>query len=442
MSSNPLDVPPLPPRPVQRLTRPFVRFLHIESASGVVLIACTAIALVAANGALAADYAAFWETIVRVGAGDYELAYPLWYWVNDGLMTIFFFVIGLEIKREMVSGELREPRRVILPVAAAIGGAAIPAAIYVSMQWNQPGINGWAIPMATDIAFVVGCLALLGSRVPHGLKILLLSLAIVDDIIAVLVIAIFYSHGFSGTWLAAAGIGFALVVMANRIGIRTVPIYVFIGAGIWLCTLKSGIHPTVAGVALGLLTPPSAFLGGRSLMDVLRVAVRRSDEEAGRPAPRAVLEQVHFAAREAVSPLERLEVALHPWVAFIIMPVFALANAGVAINAGVLGDPVAMAVAVGLVVGKPLGILTATAIVVGLKMTRLPSGVSWLMLAGGSCLAGIGFTMSLFVASLGMSGELLTAAKTGVLMGSGVSATLGFILLGWGLRRASLRQPA
>src|SRR5262245_30297984 len=264
-----LVAPELRERPLVRLTRPFHRFLHIESASGIVLAACTVLALLAANSPLAGGYERLWERTFRIAFGDVELSYPLWYWINDGLMAIFFFVIGLEIKREMVVGELSEPRRIVLPVAAAIGGVAVPILIFFAGQYGGAGRDGWAIPMATDIAFVVGCLALLGSRVPHGLQVCVLSLAIVDDILAVLVIAAFYTATIKAVWLAAALGGFSLVWLLNRLGVRTVPVYVFVATAIWLCTLKSGVHPTVAGVALGLMTPASAWLHRDSLLDII-----------------------------------------------------------------------------------------------------------------------------------------------------------------------------
>jgi NhaA family Na+:H+ antiporter len=424
--------PELEERPVVRLTRPFVRFLHVESASGLVLLGCTAVALALANSRLAAWYEAIWNEIFRIALGGFELSYPLWYWINDGLMAIFFFVIGLEIKRELISGELSEPRKVVLPVAAAIGGVVAPVLIYLTQQQGEPGAAGWAVPMATDIAFVVGCMAVLGSRVPHGLKIMVLSLAIVDDIMAVLVIAIFFTGTIHLTWLAAAVLGFGLTWLLNRIGVRTVPMYVLVGAGIWLATLKSGIHPTVSGVLLGLMTPASAWIGQTSFVEALertrRLLQSRADVVSAH-GRRAALNDLAFASKEAVSPLERLELGLHPWVGFLIMPIFALANAGVVISLGSVFDPVAIAVATGLVVGKPVGIFLASWLVVRVDWARLPGGVSWPALAGAGCLSGIGFTMSLFIASLALQDELLRAAKSGTLLGSCVSAILGLVLL-------------
>ncbi len=418
--------------PLERWLRPFVRFLQVESASGIVLLICTVAALVLANSPWAAGFAEVWQTRLSIVVGNFALSKPLLLWVNDGLMTIFFFVVGLEIKRELVAGELRDPKKAALPVMAALGGMVAPAAIYLLLQKGQPGEPGWGIPMATDIAFVVGFLALLGPRVPLGLKILLLSLAIADDIGAVLVIALFYSTNIALEFLGLAALGFALTFFCNRSGVRRVPVYVIIGAAIWFAFLKSGVHPTVAGVMLGLLTPASAWVGDRALREVVGDSWRRlKGEQDGQVEHhhKPMLGQLQNAAREAVSPLERLETRLHPWVAFAIMPIFALANAGVSVELAALGHPVSWAVAAGLVLGKPLGILAFSWLAVTVGLARLPTGVNWKVMWGAGCLAGIGFTMSLFIAGLALDGELLNAGKIGTLTGSALSAFLGSLLL-------------
>ncbi len=422
----------LPEALVNRWMRPFVRFLKVESASGIVLLICTVVALAIANSPWSGAYADFWKIHLRIGLGLWELNESLLHWVNDGLMTIFFFVVGLEIKRELVAGELRDPKRAALPVMAAIGGMVAPAAIYLLLQSGRPGHAGWGIPMATDIAFVVGFLALLGPRVPFSLKILLLSLAIADDIGAVLVIACFYSANISFAALGLAALAFGLLYFFNRIGVRRVPVYVLVGAAIWLVILKSGIHPTVAGVLLGFLTPASAWVGDRALVDILAGVLHQlrgekdgQIEHHHKPA----LTQLETASCEAVSPLERLETALHPWVAFGIMPIFALANAGFRIEPAALGHPVALAVAAGLVLGKPIGIVLFSWLAVRFGLGRLPTGVNWKAMIGAGCLAGIGFTMSLFIAGLALDRELLDAGKIGTLAGSALSALLGILLL-------------
>lgn len=427
---KPRDVLPRPP--FHRLTAPARRFLEIESSSGLMLAACTVAALVLANSAWAKPFHDFWEIHLHVGVGRFTLDEPLHFWVNDVLMTLFFFVVGMEIKRELVGGELSSARKAALPVVAAVGGMVVPAGVYLALQAGTPGARGWGVPMATDIAFVVGALAALGRRVPFGLKIFLLSLAIVDDIGAILVIGVAYSNGADGAALAAAAGGLGLCALLNRLGVRTVQIYLLVGAGVWLAALKSGIHPTIAGVALGLLTPTVAWVGPTVLTDALNSVLGRVQSSSG--ADRDDLEHVEFAAREASSPVERLERALHPWVGFVIMPLFALANAGVAVSADGLRNPVAVAVALGLVIGKPVGIVGLSLLAVRLRLAELPTGVNWFAMVGAGCLGGIGFTMSLFVAGLAfVDPARLDAAKVGILLGSAVSAAIGSGLLLIGL---------
>ena len=433
----------LPSGPVDRWLAPVVRFLHIEAASGVVLLVCTAVALALANSPAAEWFANLWKTPVSLSVGGFTLSGDVGHLiVNDGLMTIFFFVVGLEVKREMVHGELRDPAKALLAVFAAIGGVLLPAGIYLALQWGEPGQRGWAIPMATDIAFVVGFLALFGKRVPLGLKILLLSLAIVDDIVAVLIIAFVFTEAIAWSWLACAGGAFLVVVTCHRIGVRPISVYLLLGVFIWLAFLKAGVHPTVAGVLLGLLTPAYPWVGRTAFADVLTAAWRGAalDKAPSLPATTDVdFARTEFAAREAVSPLLRLEHALHPWVAFVIMPLFALANAGVVLTPSSIGEPVALAVAASLAFGKPLGILLCCVLAVRMRVTRLPDGVSWRMVAGGACLAGIGFTMALFLNALAFPIDQFAtqeaAGKIGTLAGSVVSAALGGVVLASALRR-------
>lgn len=434
---------PAPPLPVARVDRwlaPVNRFLHIEAASGAVLLACTALALALANSPLAGWFGGLWKTPVSLSLGAFTLSGDVGHLVvNDGLMTIFFFVVGLEVKREIVRGELRDPRKALLPVFAALGGVLVPAAIYLALQWGEPGQRGWAIPMATDIAFVVGFLALFGRRVPLGLKVLLLSLAIVDDLVAVLIIAFVFTDAIAWGWLGMAAGAFAVVYGLNRIGVRAVGVYVLVGVFIWLAFLQSGVHPTVAGVLLGLLTPAQAWIGQQSFAEALQAAWQRAGEDDAQAETTVVAGRTQFAAREAVSPLQRLEDGLHPWVAFVVMPLFALANAGVGLNLSSLGEPVAVAVAVALAAGKPIGILALCGLAVRLGVTTLPAGVTWGMLAGGACLAGIGFTMALFLNTLAFPPAAFAASeaagKIGTLAGSVVSAALGAAVLFSALRR-------
>jgi NhaA family Na+:H+ antiporter len=429
--------PPLPPRPIERITRPIRHFLHIESASGVVLLLCTVVALVVANSPAAGAFHHFWETHLRIGVGRFGLDEPLHFWVNDALMVLFFFVVGLEIKRELIDGELNSFQKAALPVVGAIGGMLVPAGIYLALQWGQPSERGWGIPMATDIAFVVGVLALFGPRVPFGLKIFLLSLAIVDDVGAILVIAAAYSG--SPHWLALglAALGFAVIYAFNRLGVRAVWVYAVLGVAIWLAVLKSGIHPTIAGVLLGLFTPSRAWVDQHTLHDAIADVLMRVSDNTELEVEEVDYRRLEFAARESLSPLHRLGMSLHPWVSFIIMPVFALANAGVEIQPAALRDPIALAVAAGLVLGKPLGIVGLCFVAVTLGVAKLPTGVNWKLLIAAGCLGGIGFTMSLFVAGLAFP-EVpahLDAGKVGILIGSAASAILGSGLLLLGLRR-------
>jgi NhaA family Na+:H+ antiporter len=407
---------------VGRLVAPLVRFMHVESSGGLVLLAFAVIALVLANSPLADRFHHLWEIPVGFTAGGFVLVMPLLEWINDGLMTLFFFVVGLEIKREVLTGELADWRKALLPVVAAVGGMVVPAVVYELVLWGGRGSHGWGIPMATDIAFVVGFLTLLGPRVPNGLKVLLLTLAIADDVGAILVIAAVYSTGLNFVALGLAGAGLVVMALLPWLGMRSGPIYAVLVAGIWLGFLKSGVHPTVAGVLFGLLTPARPGVGRRVLLDVVSDLYARL---------RGVQRGTPHAAPEAVSPLERLENDLHPWVAFAVMPLFALANAGARIELAALVTPVALAVVAGLVLGKPLGIVLFSWASVRLGMTRLPEGVSWKVLIGAGCLGGIGFTMSLFIDSLAFPGEpdLLDEAKIGILAGSAVSAALGCALL-------------
>jgi NhaA family Na+:H+ antiporter len=397
-------------------------------------LACTVAALLLANSSWSAAYARIWQTRVGFAVADFELFKPLLLWINDGLMTIFFFVVGLEIKHELVAGELQDRRKAALPIVAALGGMVFPAMVYLLFQIGEEGQSGWGIPVATDIAFVVGFLALLGSRVPFGLQIMLLTLAIADDIGAVLVIAFFYSGEISLPALGFAAVGIGLTYFFNGIGVRRMAVYVVVGAGIWLAFLKSGVHPTMAGVLLGLLTPASAWVGDRTLTDVLSDVLQRlhlisnSGEEA-RDHRRQALGLLAMSAREGISPLERLELGLQPWVAFLIIPLFALANAGVAVELASLQSPVALAVAAGLVLGKPIGIVLFSWAAVKLSLARLPSGVNWKIMLGAGCLAGIGFTMSIFIAGLALERNLLEAGKIGTLIGSALSAIIGCVLL-------------
>ena len=421
----------LPEEPIDRLIGPFERFMHVEASSGIVLLAATVLALVLANSPMSERFLAFWGTEVGFRLGSFEMIHSLKHWINDGLMVIFFFVIGLEVKRELVVGELRDPRRAALPVVAALGGMIVPAAVYLAFQWGEPGQRGWGIAMATDIAFVVGCIAILGSRVPIGLRVLLLSLAIADDIGAILVIAIGYTESINITALVLAFVGLGVIFFLGRAGVRSFLVYTIVGTLVWLGFHESGVHPTIAGVLLGLLTPTRVYVGEGLFASALDAASGIFHGGAwGDESQRAIkVARFRKLARETVSPVEYLEGALHPWSSFIILPLFALANAGVVIELSDFANPIAQAVAAGLVIGKPLGIVIFSFLAVRIGLARLPEGVTWGVLVGGGFLAGIGFTMALFIAGLALTGDAMDAAKVGVLGASAVAAIIGMSLL-------------
>lgn len=416
------------------------RFLHIEAVSGIVLVVAAAIALVWANSPHAASYHALWHAPVTLGIGGHVASQSLHFWINDGLMTVFFLVVGMEIRREIYEGALSDLRQAALPVGAAVGGVVVPALLYLALNFDPSRQHGWAVPTATDIAFAVGVLALLGRSIPGSVRVFLLALAIIDDVIAILIIALFYSSGLDVSGFLVAGLGVLAVLGLQRIGVGAAYAYVLPGAVLWMGLLKAGIHPTLAGVVLGLLTPVRSTLMRESPLQVVsRVAGDLSNQSAaaghgvGQLAQPA--RQLRLAQRELMPPVVRVQLALHPWVAFLVMPLFALANAGVSlegIGASAEGPlHVIVGIALALVIGKPLGIVGASLIMVRLGWGRLPPGTTW----GGICLvgllAGIGFTMAIFIALLAFAdGPLLAAAKLGVLAGSLVAAVLG---LGWGM---------
>jgi len=421
----------IPREPIHRIIEPVQRFLHVEAASGVLLVICTAIALVLANSAASEWYVAIWKTKVGFAFGDFSMMYSLQHWINDGLMAIFFFVVGLEVKREMVIGELRDPKRAALPVAAALGGMIVPAGIYILLQGGNEAARGWGIPMATDIAFVVGCMALLGPRVPHILRVMLLSLAIVDDIGAILVIAIGYTESLNITALLLAFAGLGVVYALGRAGVRSFGIYVILGVLVWFGFHESGVHATLAGVLMGLLTPARSYLSENTISQMFQRADKglHGGEWINMHHRSDVVRKFTDGVREIISPLEYLEGTLHPWTAFVIMPIFALANAGVPFTMGDFGEPVAIAIMAGLVIGKPVGILLMSFLTVKLITKTLPEGLTWPAMVGGGFLSGIGFTMALFIAGLALSGPILQTAKVGVLGASLLAAVVGMIVL-------------
>jgi Na+:H+ antiporter, NhaA family len=423
-------------RPVPRLIlRPLQAFLRTEEASGILLLAAAVAALGWANSPWRASYDAIWRTKLTIGLGTWSLAEDLRHWVNDALMALFFLVVGLEIKRELTTGELRQPRAAALPAIAALGGMVVPALLYLATNRSGEPSRGWGIPMATDIAFALGVLALAGRGLPAALKSFLLALAIVDDIGAILVIAVFYSGSIAVLPLLAAGALLALVLVLQRLQVRWTAVYVLLGVGVWLATFQSGVHATIAGVALGLATPAVPFQRPRAVsLEAHRIADGTVDDPE--PPDADAHHWLHLAglSREAVSPLARLEHLLHPWTSWVVIPVFALANAGVPISSSTLGEAlgsrVALGVVVGLVVGKGVGVTVFTWLATRTGITRLPEGVGWGHLVGMAALAGIGFTVSLFVTSLAFrTPAVQEAAKLGILAASLLAGLLGALLL-------------
>jgi len=430
-----------PPTPIERLLSPFQRFAETEASGGLVLLACTALALIWANAPFAPSYFALRDARVALGGAPLGLAMPLHHWINDGLMAAFFFLVGLEVKREFLFGELASPRRAALPVAAALGGMVVPALVFTALSGGGELMRGWGIPMATDIAFALGVLALFGPRVPVQLKVFLAALAIADDIGAVVVIALFYSAGVSWTALGLAGVVYGVVLLANRGGLRRPGAYALLGIPLWLALLASGIHASIAGVLMAAAIPARPRLDVRDFVRRGRVALSTLEALAvervgGVPAPEELeaIRQIEAGATLAQTPLQRIEHALHPWVAFVVVPLFALANAGVRLTDVPPGAlPVTVAVVAGLVAGKPVGIMLASWIAARFGAV-LPAGVTWRALLGVAALGGIGFTMSIFIANLAFDDPLLRSAKIGILVGSALSALLGWLLLGRALR--------
>lgn len=416
------------------------RFMHIEAVSGIVLLTTAALALIWANSPASDSYHALWHTPVSISVGNFSISHSLHFWINDGLMTVFFLVVGVEIRREIHEGALANVRLAALPLAAALGGVTVPAIIYACLNADPLQVKGWAVPTATDIAFAVGVLALLGRAIPSNVRVLLLALAIIDDIVAVLIIAAFYSAGLDYTGLLIAAVGVLMVWGLQRMGISNAFAYVVPGIVIWVGLLQTGAHPTLAGVVLGLMTPVLPRRGRERPIDsvVQVIGDLREHAEATTPQPNALAPRLRLlkrAQRELIPPVSRVQNALHPWVAFGVMPLFALANAGVTLGGVNLdlesSQRVLLGVFLALVVGKPIGVIAASALVVRLGWCRLPPEVTWSGVCVVGLLAGIGFTMSIFIANLAFDSEnLLNAAKLGVLLASVVAAVIG---LSWGL---------
>lgn len=425
-----------------RVTSPIEAFIHNEAASGILLMLCAIIAMILANSALADSYFHFLHTQVGVGFGEYELSKTLHHWINDGLMALFFFIVGLEIKREFLVGELSDPRQAALPIVAAIGGMVVPALIYASLNFGDEGIRGWGIPMATDIAFAVGVLVLLGSRAPKALLTFLLALAIVDDLGAVMVIAVFYTETIVMEALGFVVLLLGILIAMNMAGVRKPVAYYIIGTLLWFAMLKSGVHATLAGVITALTIParpkfdPQVFSSHvRGLMDRFDDSHKDGVSIMQNETQKSLLLNMEHGVHKVETPLQRMEHTFHIPVAFLVIPIFALANAGVPIDPSTMGDalthPVTMGVILGLILGKVVGVAGFAWVATKMGLCSLPSGVTFKHILGVSLLAGIGFTMSIFIAELAFAGqaELLLMAKTGILFASLAAGILGYAIL-------------
>lgn len=426
--------------PIERILGPFQRFLQAQATSGVLLLVVTAVAIVWANSAWAESYEYLWHLKLKVELAEFSLAESLHWWINDALMAAFFFLVGLEIKREILVGELSSTSKAALPFAAAIGGMIVPAIFFSAFNFGEEGQRGWGVPMATDIAFAIGVLALLGDRIPLSAKVFLTALAIVDDIGASMVIALFYTDDLSWWSLAAAGIFFLAMLIANRAGVRSPLVFFLLGLGVWFGFLKSGVHPTLSGILGAMAIPARVRINAgqflresRGSIDTFEQAGLKGDNVGTNLPQRGALHSLETSLHHAETPLQRLEHGMQPWVAFVIMPLFALANAGVSLSGDLVSafvDPVALGIIAGLVLGKPIGIVSFSWLAVRMGLATLPSGVSWRRITGLACLAGIGFTMSLFIAGLAFADEAeLKTAKLAILTASLIAGVGGWLML-------------
>lgn len=423
--------PKLPDEYIDWVYKPMHRFYRIESGASIVLFICVLVALIISNTKWSNHYLSFWNIPINLSVGSYHLSRTIHALINDGAMTLFFFLISLELKREIVLGELRQPRIAALSIIAACGGMILPILIYLVFMFGHPGQNGWATVMATDTAFAIGCLALFGTKIPKSVRIFMLSLAVIDDIGAILVIGIGYTHGINWYMIGLSVVGFILIATLQYIGIRSIAVFFCCGILVWFLVEQAGVHATIAGVILGFMTPTKKWVSDSMLHNILKHIVGYSpgDHWSGDTKDRKALQMATIATREALSPLERLEIILHPWVSFLVIPLFALANAGITITTDNIYGRVTAAVALGFVIGKPIGVFSFSWIAVRIGVAIKPADLSWSLLAAASLLAGIGFTMALFIAELSFTNVILSNAKFGILFASLICGSIGIVIL-------------
>ena len=427
----------LPTTPIERLTQPFAKFSKREASSGLVLMFVTVLALAIANSPLGEQYFGAINTYLKFSVGGAEAKISVVHFVNDVLMAIFFLMVGLEIKRELITGELSNLKAATLPIAAAIGGMIVPAGIYAAINWGKPSIAGWAIPMATDIAFALGILSLLSSRVPVSVRVFLAALAIVDDIGAVIVIGLFFTKSLSLPMLGGAAAVFALMLGLNSLGARKLGVYWLCFGALWVFIFLSGIHATIAGVLAALAIPATSRINAekftaeaRQLVETVHSAGDNDDDAILNEEQDTSVRNLEKLCEHVATPLQRLEHGLHPWVAFAIMPIFAFCNAGVSLGGGAAMGPISTGIAAGLFLGKPLGIMLFVWVAIKLKIATLPEGVNLSQIFGAALLAGVGFTMALFISGLSMPNQMkLDESKIAILFASILAGLAGFMWL-------------
>jgi NhaA family Na+:H+ antiporter len=433
-----IDLSTMKKTPIEKILAPVSGFIHLEYTSGIVLLGCVLAAILWSNFDHK-SYEHVWEIMLSIGFDQFELSKPLHIWINDGLMAIFFFVIGLELKREFIAGELSTVKKASLPMMAAIGGMVVPALIYFAINHNNQAVHGWGIPMATDIAFALGLLAMAGKGVPSSVKVFLSALAVADDLGAVLVIAIFYTSDLHFGVLGIAGIFLVILIAGNAIGVRSSAFYLLFGICVWVCFYFSGVHATIAGVLVAFTVPAVTRISERKYSNTLRELSDKFDQEIPNnttlltPNQYYIIYEVKELSLAAETPLQKIEHNIHPWMAFVIMPVFALANAGIIIGADfftAIQNPVTFGIMGGLLAGKFVGILLFTWFMVKIGGALLPAGANWAHVIGVALLAGVGFTMSLFISGLAFTNmEFVTQAKYGILLASVIAGVAGLLVL-------------
>ena len=422
---------PLPTEHVHKLTRPIKRFFSVQSRASFILLVCVIIAVILSNSSWSDIYLSIWESHIQFIAGPLEISKTLRELINSGAMTLFFFIIALELKREITTGELRKPRNALFSIFSAIGGMLVPALLYWFIMAGHSGQSGWGTVIATDTAFAMGCLALIGKNVPHSLRVFMLSLAIIDDIGAVLVVAFTTISEIHWFWIGVAAAGLILVSSMAYLGIRSIFAFFVIGVVIWFTVDLSGVHATITGVILGLMTPTKKWVGDKLLHTIFSHVIEHDlpNHTIEDLKYRKALKIAEVAARESLSPVERLEVILHPWISYMILPLFALANAGFNIHLSNFASPVMLGVFLGLVLGKPLGVMSFGWLAIKVRVATIPQNLDWTLLAGGSLLTGVGFTMSIFIAELSLAPHYLNEAKLGIFLASTLCALMGVVVL-------------